>query len=288
MTRIGVALWTAFSVSLLLYPATAQGLLYPATAQGQCRVWDLNGDWTFVSSAGTSIFHLEFKSQLEGTVETKNNEGLLGGVWHGKVFGKADSDKLQLNVYWETGTTTVFEGTITGGRLEGYSYQLDKPEIRQIWNTSRVAKCWLTATSPVCLKYGDTSVKQYNDNVKQNCGFNGVVKGIMWNSDAPKHWEHCRLVNENPNTLDLETKARDAALARCRELHQNVEIIDKPDAPSHQVIEKKLGRVPLSFPQKSFAPPPLPICEAARQAAARNSPAAPGLEAQCRAAGGTP
>jgi hypothetical protein len=32
----------------------------------------------------------------------------------------------------------------------------------------------------------------------------------------------------------------------------------------------------------------LPICDAARSARARNSPAAPNLEAQCRAAGGTP
>jgi hypothetical protein len=31
-----------------------------------------------------------------------------------------------------------------------------------------------------------------------------------------------------------------------------------------------------------------PICSAARKARARNSPAAPNLEAQCRAAGGTP
>ena len=34
--------------------------------------------------------------------------------------------------------------------------------------------------------------------------------------------------------------------------------------------------------------PKLTICEAAWKARARNSPAAPGLEAQCRAAGGTP
>ena len=42
---------------------------------------------------------------------------------------------------------------------------------------------------------------------------------------------------------------------------------------------KAIGRV------KGAAPTPsIPICEAARQARARNSPAAPGLEAQCRAA----
>ncbi len=34
--------------------------------------------------------------------------------------------------------------------------------------------------------------------------------------------------------------------------------------------------------------PRRPICESARDARARNSPAAPGLEAQCRAAGGSP
>ncbi len=44
---------------------------------------------------------------------------------------------------------------------------------------------------------------------------------------------------------------------------------------------KALGRVTSSSPSG----PPRPICDVARQARARNSPAAPGLEAQCRAAG---
>ena len=44
------------------------------------------------------------------------------------------------------------------------------------------------------------------------------------------------------------------------------------------------GRVRL--PDGTPRRPPLPICEAARQARERNSPAAPGLEARCRAEGG--
>ena len=49
---------------------------------------------------------------------------------------------------------------------------------------------------------------------------------------------------------------------------------------------KSLGRV--KPPPGTTPATPLPICDAAAKARARNSPAAPGLEAQCRAAGVTP
>jgi hypothetical protein len=95
-------------------------------------------------------------------------------------------------------------------------------------------------------------------------------------------------LDEDKLYLAEDIDARNKKIARCRELHQNVEIIEKPDAPSHQLIEKKLGRAA----KPKFGPlvphQPVPICDAARQARARNSPAAPGLEAQCLAAGGTP
>jgi hypothetical protein len=47
---------------------------------------------------------------------------------------------------------------------------------------------------------------------------------------------------------------------------------------------KAIGRVKLP----PTGAPPRPICDVAREARARNSPAAPGLEAQCRAVGETP
>ena len=46
---------------------------------------------------------------------------------------------------------------------------------------------------------------------------------------------------------------------------------------------KAIGRV--NLPPGTAPNPPISICESARRARARNSPAAPGLEAQCRAAG---
>jgi hypothetical protein len=55
------------------------------------------------------------------------------------------------------------------------------------------------------------------------------------------------------------------------------------EAEAAQLPAKSLGRVPTSSP-----PTPGPqrsICDAARDARARNSPAAPNLEAQCRASG---
>jgi hypothetical protein len=45
--------------------------------------------------------------------------------------------------------------------------------------------------------------------------------------------------------------------------------------------------VKVAVPVRAVAKPDPPICQAARNARHRNSPAAPGLEAQCKAAGGT-
>ncbi len=50
---------------------------------------------------------------------------------------------------------------------------------------------------------------------------------------------------------------------------------------------KVLGRVDTGTPSPSH-PPGWTICDSARDARARNSPAAPNLEAQCRASGGKP
>jgi len=52
-------------------------------------------------------------------------------------------------------------------------------------------------------------------------------------------------------------------------------------APSGPV--KSLGRVPVSSGSTGSTSPPMSLCERARDARARNSPAAPDLEAQCRA-----
>jgi len=52
-------------------------------------------------------------------------------------------------------------------------------------------------------------------------------------------------------------------------------------APSEPV--KSLGRVPVSSGSTGSTSPPMTLCERARDARARNSPAAPDLEAQCRA-----
>jgi len=58
----------------------------------------------------------------------------------------------------------------------------------------------------------------------------------------------------------------------------------------HHALFPLQGTVPVKALGRAIAPstpgPAKPICDVAREARARNSPAAPGLEAQCRAAGG--
>jgi hypothetical protein len=181
MSRIGpvsVALWTAISISC------AALLLSPSIAQGKCLQWHLDGKWTIVASNGTSVFNLRTSGDdIQGTVETENKEGLLGHVWSGKVYGKLEGNNLQLNVYWETGTTSVFVGTIGSfGRVEGYSYLTDSPENRAIWNTSQTSICIDQEISALCKQYAETAMKQSEENVARHCGF----KDNLWVHNVPE------------------------------------------------------------------------------------------------------
>jgi hypothetical protein len=58
-------------------------------------------------------------------------------------------------------------------------------------------------------------------------------------------------------------------------------VIPKPQVPEDKNAVKAMGRVRL--PPGTAPAAPRPICDAAREARARNSPAAPGLDARCRA-----
>jgi hypothetical protein len=63
--------------------------------------------------------------------------------------------------------------------------------------------------------------------------------------------------------------------------------ITAQEAPAIATASASPAATTVATPRAALAVDP-PICAAARNARARNSPAAPNLEAQCRAAGGTP
>ena len=245
MTRIGVALWTAFSISCaaaLLSPAPASA----GWAGAKCLQFQLeNRKYEFVASNGTSVFDLRSTGagiqDIQGTAEAENKQSLRGGIWHGKVFGKLDGNNLQLNVYWETGATTVFVGTINAiGRLEGYSYQAESPEVRAIWNSSRAALCMNKEITAFCKQYAETVMNQIHEYYSTlHCKSDD---DRLFAGERITYEFNCMNLDEDKLYLAEDIDARNKKIARCRELHQNVEIIEKPDAPSHQLMEKKLGR----------------------------------------------
>ena len=84
----------------------------------------------------------------------------------------------------------------------------------------------------------------------------------------------CPVSRDNYATLAVGIRGRSGVWLDAMGL-----ICDYPKLPPAPI--EAIGRVTGGAPTG----PPLSICEAARAARARNSPAAPGLEAQCRAAG---
>jgi hypothetical protein len=93
------------------------------------------------------------------------------------------------------------------------------------------------------------------------------------------------VVPEQPVALGRVPDTKPLALGRVKTrakpaLETTVNVLAVPAARTEQAIKAS------ETPRRVVVDPP--ICTSARQARARNSPAAPGLEEQCRAAGGTP
>ena len=91
---------------------------------------------------------------------------------------------------------------------------------------------------------------------------------------------------------DTKDDAADAAVAAADAAPAAVAVVADaaPEAAAVVVLDASVGIAPTVAPRPiakpAFVDPP--ICVSARTARRRNSPAAPGLEAQCKAAGGSP
>lgn len=189
----------------------------------ECKQWDLNGQWTFIQTDGTSPkFELRMTATgLQGEASYSYLCGLpsclyTASIVRASVDGKVDGNSFDVNAYWDNGTTGVYSGRIgPQGRLEGSTRDLQHPQVMLSWYSARTAKCLF------------------------------VPFGAGGQSGS--------------TSSALQT------------------------APS---AGKSLGRAKL--PAGTAPNTPLPICEAARLARARNSAAAPGLEARCRAERATP
>jgi len=120
----------------------------------------------------------------------------------------------------------------------------------------------------------------------------GHVLGFVHEQDTPGNAEgpaHCDSPGNEPNARSLTTYDRDSVMNYCNKDGNMLGNLTATDIEGVQAVygvhtAKALGRVKL--PPGTPAAAPVSICDAAKSARARNSPAAPGLERQCSAAGG--
>jgi hypothetical protein len=119
----------------------------------------------------------------------------------------------------------------------------------------------------------------------------GHVLGFVHEQDTEGNEEgpaHCASPGNEPNAKSLTSYDRDSIMNYCNKDGNMKGNLTATDIAGVQAVygvhtAKALGRVKMPG---AAAAKPLSICEAARSARARNSPAAPGLERQCNAAGG--
>ncbi|MCE9522979.1 MAG: hypothetical protein K8S25_11195 [Alphaproteobacteria bacterium] len=120
----------------------------------------------------------------------------------------------------------------------------------------------------------------------------GHVLGFVHEQDTPGNVEgpaHCASPGNEPDSRSLTTYDRDSVMNYCNKNGNMSGELTATDIAGVQAVygvhtAKALGRVKL--PPGTPAAAPLSICDAAKSARARNSPAAPGLERRCLASGG--
>ena len=158
------------------------------------------------------------------------------------------------------GFSVIFQLEQTGAELQG-----------KAGDASPQGDCVLTATCPLFSGSVDGTIKgnSFDLNVYWNGGVIGVYAGRIGPQGRIEGWTYDKVdpsssgrwfSNTTVKCLPIATGAASAPLVSEKPVHSLGRV-------------KKSGTVPVA---------PLSICESARNARARNSPAAPGLELQCR------
>lgn len=247
--------WLTFGISVFA-PS-------PAAAEPRCENWDVSRGWMLVQGNHYTIdvSLTQAGTKLSGTV----NEWIDRGKKQYPVKGSLIGNSIKL----ETGWGGVYIGKIDDtGRIDGTTY--DKKD-------SKSSSTWYSTTRMECLEVAKTQEPQSKEKTGLSLGRvqkPSVGLGRVQQTD-PKLAQPDPPICANARSARARNSPAAPGLeAQCRAAGGSVE---QP---------KKLGRIQQTDPK--IEQPDPPICARARSARARNSPAAPNLEAQCRAAGGTP
>jgi hypothetical protein len=274
MIRIGgvsIALlgWIVFSVAF--------AMLLPSAAQAACSKWNVSGvAWTVSQTNGISAhFTLQQTgTDLQGSAQwfyQKEDGGIGVNTSHlasvnGSVDGTINGDFFEVTVYWDNDTTGVYTGKIgPQGRMTGTTADKMNPHSVASFHNDQTFKCLASA--------GGVSPSSITPPVGGGSPASAEPYRALGKVQLP------------PTTLGPPRPICDvAAEARARNSPAAPGLEAQCRAAASAEPAKALGKVQLPPTTTAAAPPS--ICDSARAARARNSPAAPGLEAQCRAAGG--
>lgn len=120
-------------------------LLYcTTTAQAQCAQWDVSGQWSLNQGKDTTV-HLQIEQDGSGVTGKADYWVKSGGgvrTIRGSLDGTADGNKFRIQIYWSGTSIGVYEGNIgPQGRIEGTTYDRQKPSVRATWFSNKAVKC---------------------------------------------------------------------------------------------------------------------------------------------------
>ncbi len=118
-------------------------LLYcTTTTQAQCAQWDVSGQWSMTQGKETRVF---MQIEQDGSVvrgEAKYWDYGLKSFRSASLDGTTAGNNFRIQIYWKGTSVGVYEGNIgPQGRIEGTTYDRQKPSVRASWFSDKAMKC---------------------------------------------------------------------------------------------------------------------------------------------------
>lgn len=124
-------------------------VLLPALTHAQCAQWDVAGQWNITQGKFVIPVQLNQNGKvITGTAKHEasyNPENKTFGTYRtveGSIDGTVEGTSFNVQIYWPDGLVGVYRGTIgPQGRIEGDTYDKNKPSSRANWYSTRVMTC---------------------------------------------------------------------------------------------------------------------------------------------------
>ena len=118
--------------------------LLPNSAKAQCTQWNVAGKWAIKQGKIVVDFDLrQDRTVITGTASYFGSNGKGGLVEvDGSLDGTVRGDRFDVQIYWGNGPVGVYNGTIgPQGRIEGTTYDKQRPSNKVAWWSARTMKC---------------------------------------------------------------------------------------------------------------------------------------------------